>query len=284
MMKFIISFLSLYILIINAHANEFSKSGAPITGKCWKEPKTGMEFVWVPKGCFMMGSHSGSTDEGPIHKVCLDGFWIGKYEVTVRQWKKIIKEELVFDTIGDFPEERTPWREHAKKRPKFNSGDNYPIVGVSWKHAKGFISKLNQEHQVKFRLPTEAQWEYAARSGGKDEKYAGGSNINDFAWYLSNSKYKTHPVGTKAPNGLDIFDMSGNVSEWCEDRYDRHAYLKYVSKNPVMLFHGSTRVYRGGNWSTSAENTRVTKRDYNGYVFYDGRIGFRVCFSPPLQK
>ena len=217
------------------------------TRREWKDPTTGMEFVWVEGGAYRMGCGSWAGDckpnESPEHEVTVSGFWIGKYTVTQGQWQKV---------VGSNPS-------HFKK------GDNYPVEMVSWDDAKKFIRELNSKNGYKFRLPTEAEWEYAARSGGKSEKYAGGSDIDAVAWYGANSKRSTHPVGTKAPNGLGLYDMSGNVWQWCEDIYDDNAYVKHQHNNPVFTSGGSLRVLRGGSWF----------RDSTW-----ARCAFRGCFDP----
>jgi formylglycine-generating enzyme required for sulfatase activity len=235
------------------------KAGLFKVGDIYKEPITEMEFVWVPSGCFMMGSDSKEAyeNEKPVHEVCLDGFWIGKYEVTQGQWKKI---------MGNNPS----W---------FKSGDNYPVETVSWNDAKDFISKLNQQSKKVFSLPTEAQWEYAARSGGKNQKYAGGDDIDKFAWYNSNSGNKTHAVGTKAPNDLGIYDMSGNVWEWCEDVYDEKAYEKHERNNPVITSGSSVRVFRGGSWLNFPRHVRAANRRRRTPDDRDNDLGFRLCLS-----
>ncbi len=157
-------------------------------GKTWTDSVTGMAFVWVPKGCFEMGCGTWTSDcdsdEKPVHEVCLDSFWMGKHEVTQGEWKKI---------MGNNPS-------------TFKKGDKYPVERVSWNDAQEFIRRLNAKTggRGKFRLPTEAEWEYACRSGGKPQKYAGGSDPDRVAWYGSNSGGSTHPVGTKAANGLGI--------------------------------------------------------------------------------
>lgn len=209
----------------------------------WKDPVTGMEFVWVEGGTFTMGCGAWSGDcksnESPEHEVTVGGFWIGKYTVTQGQWQKV---------MGNNPS-------------GFKKGDNYPVETVSWDDAKEFIRKFNAMSGSTFRLPTEAEWEYAARSGGKAEKYAGGNDVDAVAWYGSNSERSTHPVGTKAPNGLGLYDMSGNVFQWCEDLFDEEAYKKGPSNNPLST-RGTLRVLRGGSWSRDSSWVRCTFRGY----------------------
>ncbi len=225
------------------------------TRREWKDPTTGMEFVWVEGGTYQMGC--GSMDcppnEAPEHAVTVSGFWIEKYTVTQGQWQKV---------MGNNPS-------------GFKKGDNYPVETVSWDDAKEFIQKLNGKSGYSFRLPTEAEWEYAARSGGKTEKYAGGNDPDAVAWYSANSGKSTHPVGTKAPNGLGIYDMSGNVWQWCEDIYDMDAYKKHQRNNPVTNSGGSSRVLRGGSWSRDATWVRCTFRGQwePASHGYGGRLG-----------
>jgi formylglycine-generating enzyme required for sulfatase activity len=210
----------------------------------WKDPTTGMEFVWVEGGTYQMGCVSWAggcpPNESPGHEVTVNGFWIGKYTVTQGQWQKI---------MGNNPS-------------NFRKGDNYPVETVSWDDAKEFIRKLNDKSGYTFRLPTEAEWEYAARSGGKAEKYPGGKDVEAVAWYSANSGKSTHPVGTKAPNGLGIYDMSGNVWQWCEDVYDADAYKNHQPNNPIINRGGSHRVLRGGSWSRDATWVRCTFRGH----------------------
>ena len=219
-----------------------------------KKEKLKRKFVWVPKGCFQMGSSSGSTDERPVHEACVDGFWIGKHEVTQGEWRSV---------MGSNPSE-------------FRSGDNYPVETVSWNDSKEFIEKLSQRSGEKFSLPTEAQWEYAARSGGKNESYVGGNDIDRVAWYDGNSGKKTHPVGTKAPNGLGIYDMSGNVWEWCEDVYNENAYSKHSRNNPVSTSGSSNRVLRGGSWRGVPSYCRAANRFGRNTSLRTSDRGFRL--------
>jgi formylglycine-generating enzyme required for sulfatase activity len=226
----------------------------------WQEPTTGLEFVWVPGGCYQMGcgSWTGSCadDENPVHEVCVDGFYMGKYEVTQGQWKRVMVENP----------------------SSFKEGDNYPVEGISWNNAREFINRLNAINQGRyaFRLPTEAEWEYACRSGGKLEGHAGGGDVERIAWYWDNSDGKTHPVGAKEPNGLGLYDMSGNVWEWCEDLYNKEAYTVHDHNNPVHTMDGNLRVIRGGGWFNKPWGVRCALRGYLSPNVRYFSLGFRV--------
>lgn len=218
------------------------------SGPTFTEPVTGMEFVWVPGGCFLMGSNDGDRDEKPVHKVCVDGFWMGKYEVTQGQWKKIM----------------------GRNPSKFKKGDNYPIEEVSWNDCQEFIKKLNVKNSRKFRLPTEAEWEYVCRKGREKKKYFGGANINEIAsCYADNSGLHTNPVGSKSANSLGVYDLSSNVWEWCSDWYGENYYAKSPEHNPRGPSSGFYRVVRGGRWDYYPRLVRVADRyRYNpGYHY-----------------
>ncbi|MBF0165336.1 MAG: SUMF1/EgtB/PvdO family nonheme iron enzyme, partial [Magnetococcales bacterium] len=207
----------------------------------FEDPVTGMEFVLVPGGTFQMGCDSWTSDcdddEKPVHQVTLSGFWLGKTEITQGQWQAV---------MGSNPS-------------KFSScGDQCPVEKVSWEDVQTFIKKLNARGDGKFRLPTEAEWEYACRSGGKEENYSGGKGVDQVAWYDGNSGHKTHPVGTRSANGLGLFDMSGNVYEWVQDW--NTDYSSAAQTNPIYDSSGSYRVYRGGSWVYGASNTRCANR------------------------
>lgn len=158
-------------------------------------------------------------------------------------------------------------------------GDNLPVESVSYEDVKTFITKLNEKTGKTFRLPTEAEWEYAARGGKKSKgyKYSGSNNIDDVAWYYGNSNNKTHPVKTKRPNELGIYDMSGNVWEWCSDNYG--AYSSSSQTNPTGPSSGSYRVDRGGSWHYNAGSCRVSTRFFSnpsdGYYY----LGFRLALA-----
>ncbi|NLA39893.1 MAG: formylglycine-generating enzyme family protein [Smithella sp.] len=218
-------------------------------GKSFTDPNTGMEMVFVKGGCYRMGDTFGDgwDDEKPVHEVCINDFYIGKYEVTQGQWKAV---------MGENPSSFK------------NCGDNCPVETVSWNDIQQFLQRLNSRSGKQYRLPTEAEWEYAARSGGKSEKYAGGNDVDAVAWYYKNSGSNTHPLGQKRPNGLGLYDMSGNVWEWCSDWYGEKYYSQSPRDNPDGPSSGSYRVLRGGSWGTRP-----------GFV----RAAYRVRFNPGVR-
>ncbi|MDM8516689.1 SUMF1/EgtB/PvdO family nonheme iron enzyme [Desulfobacterales bacterium HSG16] len=254
----------------------------PVPGQNYTDLELGMEFVWVKNGCYQMGCGSWAgdcqSDEKPVHKVCLDGFWIGKYEVTRGQWKEFVSDN---GYGGDFKNE---YGCSGMGNPKFSQADNHPVACVSWKEVSAFANWLSDKTGNNFRLPTEAEWEYAARSGGKKQKYAGGNNIDSLGWYDSNSGSKTHPVGQKKKNGLGIYDMSGNVWEWCQDWYDSGYYKNSPQSNPGGPASGRGRVDRGGGWSGYAAYCRSAYRSLSspGYRYYS--LGFRLALSPQVSR
>ena len=228
----------------------------------WTEPRTGMEFVRIPAGKFNMGNPlaDAGEDESPVHAVDLDGFWLGRYPVTQAEWSHI---------MGSNPSSS-------------KAGNYYPMENVSWNDIQEFIEKLNADDAAIFRLPTEAEWEYAARSGGKQEKYAGGNDVDRVAWYVGNSSGHTHPVGGKAPNSFGLHDMCGNVMEWCEDWYKEDFYTSFPVENPLCTDdHTGMRVMRGGSWNYCDGGVRceVRGRSAPGQRFND--VGFRLaCLLP----
>ncbi|MDH4318330.1 MAG: SUMF1/EgtB/PvdO family nonheme iron enzyme, partial [Desulfobulbaceae bacterium] len=184
------------------------------TGETWVEPVSSMEFVKVNGGCFYMGCGGWITDcddnEKPVHKVCVDDFWLGKYEVTKAQYQAL---------MGEDPSE-------------FKEEADSPVESISWVEATGFVKKLSEVGKRDFRLPSEAQWEYAARSGGKNEIFAGGAMLEILGWYNGNSDYQPHPVGNREPNNLGLYDLSGNVWEWCGDWFSPDYYRLDSGGNP----------------------------------------------------
>ncbi len=235
--------------------------------KIWRDPVTGMEFVWVPEGCFDMGcgqwQERCDDDEKPVHRACVDGFWIGRFEVTQEQWEKVM----------------------GKNPSHFQKGGKYPVELVSWNDVQEFIRKLNQLNggSYKFRLPTEAEWEYACRSGGKEQMFCGGDDVDSVAWYRRNSDGSTHPAGKKRPNGLGIYDMSGNVREWCLDWYSPTFYAEQeaLKPNPVNLDgKEGKRVIRGGAWNRYPWVARSSVRYWNTPDSMENNVGFRLVREP----
>lgn len=231
-------------------------------GEVLKDPYWGIEFVFVKGGRFEMGDvfGDGNREEKPVHEVHVDDFWMGKFLVTQAQWQKV---------IGSNPS-------------RFKSGHDYPVEEVSWYDVQGFFNILNEKTNMKYRLPTEAEWEYAARSGGKREKWAGTnseSEIDEYAWCWINSLGKTHPVGKKKPNTLGLYDMCGNVWEWVQDWYDKDYYKNSPPDNPQRSSFGEYKVvFRGGSWESQPENLRTTGRHSTHPLAASG-IGFRLVLS-----
>ncbi len=216
------------------------------------------EMVYVEGGTFTMGAtaeqgEDAFDNEKPAHKVTLDDYAIGKFEVTQALWAAVMGNN-----------------------PSRFKGDDRPVECVSWVDCQTFVKKLNGLTGKKFRLPTEAEWEYAARGGKKSKgyKYSGSNNLNEVAWYDGNSGSQTHPVGTKKPNELGVYDMSGNVWEWCND-WDG-AYSPTAANNPVGPSSGSYRVIRGGGWDFDAGSCRVSCRLRSYPVDWCECIGFRL--------
>lgn len=224
-----------------------------------------MEMVYVEGGEFWQGATVKQGDAaysfGQVRKVKLDGFHIGKYQVTQAQW------EAVMGT-----------------NPSFFKGDNRPVENVSWFDAQAFCRKLSEATGRVYMLPTEEEWEYAARGGNKSRhyKYAGSDNIDEVAWYLENSDdammdwFFQQPVGKRKANELGLHDMSGNVGEWCSDWYGE--YDENDTYNPQGPASGSFRVVRGaGGGDSYAEYCRVSSRDNIDSASRFSNLGFRVA-------
>ena len=215
-------------------------------------------MVWVEGGTFRMGatSEQGSeiSDEKPVHSVTLSGYYIGKTEVTQALWQAVMGSN-----------------------PSYFEGDDLPVEQVSWDDCQEFIRKLNSLTGQNFRLPTEAEWEFACRGGNNSRgyKYSGSNYIDNVAWYDGNSGDKTHPVATKSPNELGIYDMSGNVWEWCADWYGDYSSGRQT--NPKGPYGGSGRVNRGGSWYNFARNCRSSIRIDDYPTYRDDLLGLRLA-------
>ena len=219
------------------------------------------KMVRVQGGTFQMGATSeqgkdAEDDELPVHSVTLSDYYIGQTEVTQELWEAVMGSN-----------------------PSYFKGNNQcPVEDVSWNDCQEFIEKLNRLTGKNFRLPTEAEWEYAARGGNKSRgyKYSGSNNPDAVAWYDDNSGSKTHPVATKQSNELGLYDMSGNVYEWCQDWYGE--YKSNSQTNPTGASKGSGRVLRGGSWNSHARYVRVSIRDASTPGYRNYSIGLRLAF------
>jgi formylglycine-generating enzyme required for sulfatase activity len=263
-------------------------------------------MVFVQGGTFQLGnpdSSVGYSNERPVSNVTISGFYIGKYEVTQAQWQTIMgrtqqQQQALDPTLDTY---------------NFGRGNNYPIYFVNWYETLVFCNKLSVmegltpayrisnstnpddwgtvptssnatwdaaeivEGSTGYRLPTEAQWEYAAKGGNTGETftYAGSNTVGDVAWYSDNSGSASHEVGTKAPNGLGIYDMSGNVDEWCWDWYGN--YTSDDKTDPMGASSGSERVWRGGNWNWSSMYVRSASRGSDHPDYRSINCGFRLA-------
>ena len=245
------------------------------------------EMVFVQGGTFTMGAtaEQGTSDplddEYPTHQVTLSDFYIGKYEVTQQLWEYVMKYSGTAADGSTMSAYASDVWLGSNPSSSYGVGDYYPAYYVCWEDIVNiFIPRLNKITGKTFRLPTEAEWEYAARGGNKSKgyKYSGSNTIGDVAWYYDNSSSTTHQVGTKAPNELGLYDMTGNVREWCSDWYG--SYSSSAQSNPTGPFSGVIRVFRGGSWSYGAQFCRVSYRFGNFPDYRGNNFGFRlVCSS-----
>lgn len=257
--------------------------------KTWREPVTGIQFVWVPGGCYLMGSplseDSRHMDEGPVHEVCVKDLWFGKYEVTNEELRKLHPDH----NSGAF-------EKHSL------NGDRQPAVHLSWEDAKSFAQWLTEQNggQYRFRLPTEAEWEYAARGGTSTSRYWGDDsqgaceyeNVADltaqklWGWQdihpCDDGYAATAPVGSFQPNGFGLYDMLGNASEWCEDIYGVDMYANYDRDNPLHRGWGAglDRVVRGGHWHGGPESSRSASRASGMPRAMNDDLGVRLVREP----
>ena len=260
----------------NSQTSAVSRKSA-LSGQDFVETTAGlnMKMVYVEGGEFMMGATSeqgseGDDDEQVIRRVKLDSYYIGECEVTQEQWTKIMGTSI--------QQQRSKASDDNGLR---GTGPDYPMYYVSWEDAQAFCSELSRMTGKTYCLPTEAQWEYAARGGKKADgtKYSGSWSIDAVAWYDGNSGSSTHPVKNKRPNGLGLYDMSGNVWEWCSDWYGSN-YNVNDTNNPVGPSSGAYRVLRGGGWSYYARCCRVSVRGGNNPGKRNYYSGFRVVLLP----
>lgn len=256
MKKFIFSFMAVAVLMLATGCSKEENPGSK--DKTYTVNGVTFKMIAVKGGTFTMGAADEDTDadsdEKPAHEVTLSGFAIGETEVTQELWEAV---------MGSNPS-------HFKDAYK-------PVEQVSWDDCQNFIAELNKLTGKTFRLPTEAEWEYAARGGNKSKgyKYSGSNTIGDVAWYGENSGEKTHAVKTKMPNELGIYEMTGNVWEWCSDWFAE--YQGVSQTNPTGPLSGSYRMRRGCSWFNDARPCRVSYRDYNDPGLRKDNLGFRLA-------
>ena len=235
-------------------------------GEVYRESVTGISFVWVAGGCFQMGCHGNAgrcgRDEKPAHKVCLDGFWMGAFEVTQGQWQEV---------MGSNPS-------------RFNLGADYPVEQVSFGEIKQFIRRLKAHTGKRFVLPSEAQWEFACRDGGRKKPYPWGRESylpreNCGTCDVGGLRGQTMVVGSFSPNDTGIYDMGGNVREWCRDVYDKKAYETHASENPWHRKRGNSRVIRGGSFADNTSFLRCSGRNSALTSMKSEYIGFRLILN-----
>ncbi|MCP3945046.1 MAG: formylglycine-generating enzyme family protein [Desulfobacteraceae bacterium] len=236
------------------------------SGERYWEPVTGMGFVWVGGGCFPMGCHGEAgkcgKDEKPAHRVCLDGFFLGAFEVTQGQWEAI---------MGTNPS-------------RFNFGPDYPVEQVSFEDVGKFIRRLKARTGMGFSLPTEAQWEYACRDRGQKKTYPWGMEsylppANCGTCSAGEFRGKTSLSNSFFPNDMGFYNMGGNVKEWCRDVYSKKAYGVHSLKNPVYTGKGSSRVVRGGSFADNTSQLRCSGRDSAIPTMKSEYLGFRLVLK-----
>lgn len=257
----IFTFIFIFILVFTSCKQQQNPAS-----KTYSDPITGMEFVFVKGGCYQMGNPSpDDTDlhDSPVHEVCVDDFYIGKYEVTQEQWNVLM--EPIANT---------------------RCGDNCPARCVTWENVQVFINKLAQQTGKKYRLPTSAEWEYAAGSRGKNKLYSGtddASKLDEYAWSYNtpfDSGTMVHPVGGKKPNGLGLYDMTGNVWEWVNDWSLEYYYRTSPKDNPQGPDASGYRTIRGGrDWIMIPWNLKITSRTGLRPGDSYGLVGFRLVYQ-----
>lgn len=236
-------------------------------GKPWQEPLSGIAFVWIPGGCFTMGSSPDAegrdADEDPMHSVCLSGFWLGEREVTQQQWQRVMQHnpsQLHHEVIGQ-------------------KDEGFPVENISRLDVDNFLTKLNAHHRgtVVLQLPTEAQWEYACRNGGQKIPFAGYGQVDQMGWYQPNSSGSSQATGTRLANRLGLFDMNGNVWEWLQDTYDKDSYRQHPQNDPLHIGTAPYSVVRGGSWRESTNALRCANRGFERVINKRSDLGVRLA-------
>jgi formylglycine-generating enzyme required for sulfatase activity len=259
--------------------------------------KASFEMVFVGGGSFQMGSDEYDSEK-PIHEVTVPDFYMGKYPVTLAEFAEFVQEtkyqtdadkgdgSYVWDGSNYNKQKGVNWRYGVDGKPRPSSDYNHPVIHVSWDDSIAYVKWLSAKTKKNYRLPSEAEWEFAALGGQLSQgyTYAGSNNIDEVAWYNENSDSNTHPVGQKKPNELDLYDLSGNVWEWCQDEWHKNYQGAPTDGSAWQsgLESGSDRVYRGGSWIGYAVRCRVAHRIDVNPDFRSRNLGFRIVFVPQL--
>jgi formylglycine-generating enzyme required for sulfatase activity len=281
-------------------------TGPASAAEIWRESATGLEFVALAGGCFSMGQADvereklallkGTVgadlafgDELPAHEVCLAGFYMGRYEITVGDFARFVEatgyrtEAEEQGGCQEYPIPRYRWQENSERNwrsPGFRQKDNEPVVCVSWNDARAFADWLSAKTPGRqFRLATEAEWEFAARDRGRIKDFDVDTSLDQMGWYVKNSPRRTSPVGGLQSGESGIHDLQGNVWEWVGDYYGWKYYTRPEKDNPKGPDHGLFRVIRGGGWNSFAWNCRAAKRDRALASHRDTNLGFRLVFT-----
>ncbi|TSK04666.1 MAG: formylglycine-generating enzyme family protein [Geobacter sp.] len=269
------------------------------------DPTLGINFIKVKGGCYRMGDilGEGSRDEKPDHEACVDDFYLAQYDVTLGNYRSFVRatgyqtEAEKGGGCGFWSGQG--WTYDADRNwrgPGFSQDENHPVVCVSWNDAAAFITWLEKASGRHYRLPSEAEWEYAARSGGKDERFAGFSDEKALHVYANfcdsncgmswgnaaqNDYYRnTSPVGSYQPNGLGLYDMTGNVWQWLSDYYEHGYYQQNVRVSPKGPVAGEKHVLRGGSWASKPYYLRTSNRSRSLPLYRTYDTGFRLAVSP----
>jgi formylglycine-generating enzyme required for sulfatase activity len=244
------------------------------------------DMVYVKGGSFRMGQKNAKISFNPlklgaqpVHEVVLQGFYIGKYEVTNAEYIFFLNDKLAYqDKFENWIDFTTSQCKLDTTKGKFEVAqklERCPVVGVTWYGADKYCRWLSAKTGQHYRLPTEAEWEYAARDRGKRYMYAGSNDLDEVAWYKENT-HKVQPVGTKQPNALGLYDMTGNAEEWCFDWFDQVFYIQSKRMNPINHVPSSYKCIRGGAWYSSAKNCQVSKRKSSFPLWGSESQGFRI--------
>ena len=254
------STFSKMLLAVSQLATSLSPSAVALAAgePRWVAPVTGIEFVRIPGGEFLMGSSGGDEDEQPPHPVRVRTFYLGRFEVTQAQWRA---------AMGEDPSH-------------FRDCDDCPVEQISWEDAQLFLRRASEEAGVPLRLPTEAEWEYAAGGGDRHEPWPGTSDPDDlpaYIWFKGRFEGKTHPVGRKKSNACALHDLGGNVAEWCADWFDPGYYRLSAVDDPRGPAEGTRRCVRGGSFLSGPDEVRTTHRWGSDPVARRRSIGLRVA-------